>query len=502
MLAQNRIASVRGCGPVPPTGSAQKRQTGSRERKILLGCLAAILLLFQSGCSTYNDQVAAARQSWSAGLWDKTAVIGSKLNQDEEGHRSEILLGLEQGTILRTVDQIEKSSEVFESTWGDIQEMDEKADFRISQAGLALLVNPGMTLYQARTYDRIMLHTYAALNALLLDDPDFARVSLNRAYNAQQDAVAENSKRIEKIQNQIEKGQEEDESVVDLEKISDDPVTQSKLSALYEPVRNMQPYAAYVNPFSVYLDGLFFLNKPTDASDLERGLKSMERVSALNPDSEWLRGEYQIAQDIMAGRGQEDAVIVLLETGLSPLRDAETLELPLFLFGSGSVPYFAAAFPVLRFQDIFPAYVEVEVAGQTGRTGVIADMDRVIAQEFRDHESLMVTQALLAGATKAAAFYVARSQAKDNSAVQALIDITGIFYQAFTNLPDLRTWFTLPKQIQGVRLPYPADGKLTLSFPGSNQMVEVLLEPANILIVSIRVTSTPINPVIHQIVLQ
>lgn len=465
--------------------------------------LLGLSLLFAGGCSTYNDEVAAARQNWSAGLWERSAAIGTKLSGKEEGHRNEVLLGLEEGTLLRAVDRIDESNDVFESTWNRIEEMDREAEVRISQAGLALLVNPGLTIYRARTYDRIMLHTYAALNSLILQDPASARVSLNRAYNAQQRAVEENSKRIEKLQNEIEKEHEEDDdSTVDLERIADDPTTRSKIDSLYQPVRNMEPYAPYVNPFSVYLDALYFLNLPADASDLERGLKSMERVSSLNPQSDWLRREYRIARDIVAGKGQPDSVIVLFETGLSPARKAETLELPLFLFGSGSVPYFAAAFPVLRFQEPFPRYLEVEAGGATATTGVIADMDRVIAQEFRDHESLVVTQALLAGATKAAAFYIARSQAKDNSTLQAIIDITGIFYQAATNQPDLRTWFTLPKQIQGVRLPRPEDGILTLSFPSSNQRVEVPLESAKISVVLVRVTTTPINPVIQQFVLQ
>jgi len=264
----------------------------------------------------------------------------------------------------------------------------------------------------------------------------------------------------------------------------------------------MAPYAPYVNPFAVYLDGLFFLNQPTGASDLERGLKSMERVSSLNPESDWLRREYEIARDIVSGKGQPHSVIVLFQTGLSPARSAETLELPLFLFGSGSVPYFAAAFPVLHFQEPFPEQLEVRAGGETYTTALIADMDRVIAQEFRDHQSLVVTQALLAAATKAAAFYVARSQAEKGSTLQALIDITGIFYQAVTNQPDLRTWFTLPKQIQGIRLPRPEDGRLTLSFPSSNQMVEVPLKSAKISVVLVRVTTTPTHPVIQQFVLQ
>lgn len=462
--------------------------------------LPALLLFLLAGCSTYNDEVAAVRQSWSLGAWPDAAAKGEKLAAGREGHRNEILFGLEEGTILRAIDAFEQSRDVYEATWNRIEEMDQQADFRLSQAGLTLLVNPGMTVYEARTYDRIMLHTYAALNFLNLGDFEAARVSLNRAYNAQRRAVDENAARIRKTEEQIEDNRDED-SPVNLDRIAADPTTQAKIGDLYAPIRDLQPYAPYVNPFSVYLDGLFFLNQGVDASDLERGLKSMERASALNPGSAWLEREAAIARDIVAGNGQPDSVIILFETGLAPARAAETLELPLFLFGSGSVPYFAAAFPVLRFQEPFPAALGVSAGGAVATTELVADMDRVIAQEFRDHEALVITQALLAGATKAAVVYAARSQTKD-STVQALIDIAGIFYQAATNQPDLRTWFTLPKQFQGARLPLPEDRTLTLSLPGLNQKIEVPLESGRIVVVHVRVTSTSANPVIHSFVLR
>ncbi len=420
----------------------------------------------------------------------------------KEGQPDEVLLGLEEATVLRTVNQIERSQEVYEQTWEEIREMDQKAEFRFSQASIALLVNPGMTDYEARTYDRIMLHTYSALNYLNLGDFDAARVALNRAYNSQQEAVEANTKRIEKIQSAIDEKKDEDQKAVNVSRIEENPVTRKKLADLYGPIRNMEAYGPYVNPFSVYLDGLFFLNRATDSSDLERGLKSMERASSLNPSSSWLKSEYELARRIVNGDGQPDSVVILLETGLSPTRTAEKIELPLFLFGIEEVPYFAAAFPVLQFHPNHPARATLLLDGSTYETELIADMDRVIAQEFRDHESLIVTQAILAASTKAAAVYLARSQAKDGSTAQVLIDVFGVLYQAITNQPDLRTWFTLPKQFQGIRVPMPANRVLEIQLEGSNQRVEVPLIDGQIVVVHIRVTATAINPVIHQFALQ
>ena len=466
-----------------------------------IGLLGSALLFF-AGCSTYNDEVEAVRRNWTLGDWERANATGAKLAKNKENHRNEVLLGLEEGTLLRTIDENQVSQDVYEQTWEAIEAMDQKADFRISQASIALLINPGLTLYEARTYDRIMLHTYSALNYLTLGNFEAARVALNRAYNSQQDAVAENSKRIAKMQGAIDEKKDPNESQINIGQIENSPVTQQKLSNLYGPIRSMEAYGPYVNPFSVYLDGLYFLNQGLDSSDLERGRKSIQRVASLVPESPWLQSEYELAKKIAGGKGQPDSVVVLLETGLSPMRVAEKIELPLFIFGLDDVPYFAASFPVLKFQPNYPNGAQVNSGGKTYQTEIISDMDRVIAQEFRDHESLIISQAILAAATKAATLYVARSQAKDGSSTQALIDIFGIFYQAITNQPDLRTWLTLPKQIQGIRVPMPEDRILSLGFSESNQKVEVPLVDGKIVVVHIRVTATAVNPVIQQFALQ
>lgn len=480
----------------------RRNHIGKRLAGVFLPAIAGPALLFLAGCTTYNDRVEITRESWKLANWNKAAETGLLLAQDKESDRSEVLLGLEEGTLLRTVSRFPESQDTFEETWEEIQEMDQKADFRISQATIALLVNPGLTTYEARTYDRIMLHTYLALNYLNMGDFESARVSLNRAYNSQQEAVEKNSKRIAEVQNAIDEKKKEEDDAINVDRIQDSPITQQKLSDLYGSIRSMEAYGPYVNPFSVYLDGLYFLNQGLDGSDLERGRKSIQRASSLNPGSQWLQAEYELAKDILNGKRQPDSVVVLLETGLSPMREAEKIELPLFLFGIKEVPYFAAAFPVLRFQPNYPQFATISAEGSTYSTELVSDMDRVIAQEFRDHESLIVSQAILSGATKAAAVYIARSQAKDGSAAQAMIDIFGIFYQAISNEPDLRTWFTLPKQIQGIRLPMPENRTLEIAFAGSNQKVEVLLGEGKVVVVHVRVTATSANPVINQFALQ
>lgn len=470
----------------------------------MAGCsllLPLCLIVFLTGCASYQEKMGAIRGNWENENWEQASSLGESMAKSNANHRDAVLLFLEEGTLFRSSLQFEKSQTAYDRAWDRIRLMDENPEIRISQEAVNLFINPAMQEYEARTYDRIMLHTYSALNFMNFGQWDNVRVALNRAANDQRDAVSQNRRRIEETQERLGEVREQEGSTIDLNKIKEAPETQDKLASIYEETKNRAPYAPYVNPFSVYLDGLFFLSHPEDGSDLERGRFSMRRAHELNPESAWLRSEYELSERVVRGEPQPSSVIIFYETGEAPTRRAVKLELPLFLFGSGSVPFFAVSFPVLDFIPRYPSQLSIEVDGKRFQAETIVSMDRVVAQEFRDHLSVVQTKAILSAALKAATLYVARSAVQDGSTAQALIDIFGIIYQAATNQPDLRSWMTLPKEIQGYRVPMPENGVITFFINGRKQTVEVSSENAHIKVVHIRVTLSGNRPSIHQFTL-
>jgi len=272
----------------------------------------------------------------------------------------------------------------------------------------------------------------------------------------------------------------------------------NELDRIYAPVRDLRPYAPYVNPFTVFLDGVFFLRQATDASDLERARKSLERVTGLVPESPWLRRELGRAERRIAGEALAPSVLVLLETGEPPRREAERLDLPLFVFGVQEVPYVGIAFPVLRFSPNNPGPLTIRAGNQSARTETIANLDRIIGTEFEDRQPLVVRKAILSAASKALVTYLAREQFKDGSTAQALVDLAGILYQASTNQPDLRSWSTLPREIQGMRVDRPESGQLTLSLDGWSEAIAISAPPGMLTIVHVRIVNRRTPPVVHQ----
>ena len=103
-----------------------------------------------------------------------------------------------------------------------------------------------------------------------MGDSEKARVEFNRAFQRQHNAVHINTKRIEKA---IEEGNKQNYNV-DLAKVNRDGKFKSQFDNYYGDLEQFKAYAVYVNPLTVYLDGLYFMTHATGGSDLERSRKS------------------------------------------------------------------------------------------------------------------------------------------------------------------------------------------------------------------------------------
>jgi hypothetical protein len=170
-------------------------------------------------------------------------------------NKDAIIWRLEQGAVLRANGQYDDSNKAFDEAQEKMDDYAQKAKVRLGQETGALLSNQANLDYEGRAYDGIMLNTYEALNYLALGEPDKARPELIRAYQRQQDAVEDNKKRIEKVQDEAAKNKDS----AAIQKAQNDPKLQ--VANCRTPMTNLNDikvYAAYVNPFTVYLDGLVF----------------------------------------------------------------------------------------------------------------------------------------------------------------------------------------------------------------------------------------------------
>jgi hypothetical protein len=523
----------------------------------LAGSLAlGVFALSITGCRTHNQQDKGT-PLWKQGKVTEAAAAFTKKANSQADTKDTIIWRLGQGTALRTAGQVKESQVAFEQAEAKISTYEERAKVRLGNEAGAMLSNQDNLPYEGRDYDKVMLSTYKALNYIQLGDFEKARPELIRAFQRQQDAVENNKKQIEKAEEKIKKaagdktvaegekaaddktvteGEKaaDDKTVTEGEKAADDktvteepklaaaepgtveektakaessadkarqdPKVSSALSTNYFELDTLKAYADYVNPFPVYLDGIYFLNFSAGGSDLERARKSFERVRGLSGDNKYIKADLEAADTALRGEPVPPTTYIIFETGCAPWRGQIRIDIPLFFIGSGNVPYVGAAFPRLKFDDNYVSSLTVSADGTDDTTITVASMDSVVGQSFKNELPTIITKTLVSTTIKAGIAYGINKAVSDQNAIAGIFAkvITGLG-QAAMNIADLRTWTTLPKEFQICRIPTPTNQVITLSTPASAQKVEVKVEPNSVNLIYVKAINATNTLIVNQV---
>ncbi len=436
---------------------------------------ATLLALFtltvvMTGCRTYSQQNKFA-EPWLGGDLAKAEKEATRKADKESDGKDAIVWRLEQAAILRTQGKYEESNKAFDEAQALIDRYAEQAKVKLGAETGALFSNLANLPYRGRSYDGIMLNTYKALNFLAMREPDKARVEIIRAFQRQQDAVGENKRRIEQAQQELEAEKQKQR----IKKAEADTGFKSKVSQSYSALDGIKVYADYVNPFTVYLEGLIFFANADGPSDLERARKSFERVASFAEDNRFVKADLEMVEAAVRGEPVPPTTYVIFETGRAPMRDQVRIDIPLFFT---RLSYLGAAFPTLEIQGGHLPALQVLAGGTNVTTEPLASIDSVIALDFKNELPTVITKTIASTVVKAAAGYAANEAANQQGGELAglLSQISTAVYQLAVNISDLRTWTTLPKEFQICRIPTPADRKIELQSPGGAQKVSVALD--------------------------
>lgn len=499
-------------------------------RYILLTLLPLIVLL-TAGCQTYTAKTAGRQEALEAG--NILSAVDIALRQAEERHGSQdaLLYRLEEGAILRAaalgsdslyagvpavpvpalgpagnldpeeepISQREyylrESLRALDLADGLVEEFDQDPEVQVGKNISATLVNQAQTPYTGRGYDRIMMNTYKALNYLELGEFEAARVELNRIAQRQREAVEANARRLEEARETARKAREgelatkdgQNAPAVDVEKAKADPRTAAALdeveARLQGRIGDYAGFDDYVNPFSVLLDGLYFLHRPEGAADLERARVSLERVVAMAPENPHAREDFVLAEQ---GGEPGPLVYVISESGLAPHREQTKIEFPVLIL-TGRLSYIGAALPDLTFNDhTAPPPLVVQVGEDVHAAAPVCRMDSVIARDFKNEWPSILTRTLIATATRATLDAVIQKQASDNFGVwgKLAVGVATMAVQAGTNIADTRSWRSLPKEFHYIRMPMPEDRVLHLRSGPTTLVLE--LDPGEVVVVYVR----------------
>ncbi|NUO08027.1 MAG: hypothetical protein HUU08_04995 [Candidatus Brocadia sp.] len=456
----------------------------NRKGEIWLRAIFVVCVIgcFSAGCASYNVQTQKTSQSYELGnIQAAASQISAEADKRGEG-KDAVVWRLEQGAVLRAAGKLEDSNKAFDKAEELVNKYEEAAKVSVSREALATVTNLTTLPYEGFAYDKIMMNTYKALNYMELGDYEKARIELIRAYERQKDAVHINSRRIEKAQEEGEK----QKIHVNMDAVNSDKRFKNQFDNYYADLNQLRAYADYVNPASVYLDGLFFMAQATGNSDLEHARNSFERTRSMIGENKFIQHDLETVQQVINGQQIPATTYVFFETGLAPLREQIRIDLPLFLITPG-VPYVGAAFPKLKYRSDYISALNISYSEKTEAALLLSNMDKVITREFKNELPTVITKTLIASAIKAAATYGASSATSQKSDAAGLITlIAGAIYQAAMNQADLRTWTSLPKEFYFCRFPTPADRKIELEPPVSGYKLPVIINDGLINVVWVK----------------
>ncbi len=362
--------------------------------------LIIVILISTSlaGCAGYLQRTQGARAKFNKGYF----IDASKEYKKGFKHpgRNNLLYLLDTGLSLHYAGRYEESNRF-------LLEADRYAEkinyFSITRQTASLLTTDYTLKYRGEDYEKILINTYLAINYLMLGDYENARVECRRI-NEKIIKYNSNGKRNYKL-----------------------------------------------NPFSIYLSGIIYeINgEPNDAYidykkvyDLSPNFplvkKDLFRLSSLlNFDNDYRKWRKRFSlKDLKKDDPSNGELIVILQCGFSPQKHQEMRVI--------AVPAYHPRPSIISYAKVYinDKYYE--------RTYILEDIERTAIDQLKAKIARIIAKQTAVSAGK---YAIANTVGKETN--QPIVrDILLLFFYA-TNEADLRSWLTLPQNIQISRISLP-----------------------------------------------
>lgn len=325
-----------------------------------------------------------------------------------------------------------------------------------------VMINDAAVAYRASIAEAIMVNTYKSIDYMALGKFEEARVELNRAIERQRRAKETYAELISKQKDVIAQKRQEKKNQ-GFDRTMNNPQIRDIVRQNYSSLEQFEAYPDFINPFTTYLAGLFFLIE----GDYAKSSSLLKEAYAMVPQNETLKSDFDMVEGALDGVPiKERYVWVIYENGLGPVKKEYKINIPMFI-ASNKVFYTGIALPKMEIGRqatptlaIFSANEEVE------STSVVGDMERVILSEFRYSYNDILTRAVFSMLLKTYSQYEASEK-------NPYFGLATAAFQLLTTHADTRIWSTLPKDFQVAKVKMPEDGKLHLRAGAKNMDVEL-----------------------------
>lgn len=358
--------------------------SGQRSRKIIAGLGFAFL----AGCVTYQNKLSDFRAQLTSGAPDKAAAaIKEKAYADTD---DQVVYLFEYATAEQIAQNYKDSNKAFLKA----EDLTEVKDYHsLTRVTGSLLLNEGMIQYKGDDYEKVMINAMLAINFLMLNQQEEARVECRKL---------------------------------------NDKLYKYK----FEGKKNYTQ-----NPFAFYLSALIWeANKDWDSAYID-----FKKAYDLNPDLMYLR-EDLIRAGIAARRGEDVAKWKGAFPGVKPanLKDEGEVVL-IYQQGWGPVKRPHPNFP--RIPKLYPTFSETQRAqfeiegGTIERTQKVLDVTDTAIKTLDEQYAGIIAMRAAGIATKA----VVADQLRQKNELLGQLAWIGM---NIADQADLRQWLSLPSSIQ------------------------------------------------------
>lgn len=468
------------------------------QRKTFLNWLMISLLsFFFTGCGAIQDKQTLAdfNNDFKFGQHEEALNVALSAGHfNTEFQTNDMFWALQAANVISLKEDYKTSNFIYNQAEGFMKDEDTKnSGTSVIRTVEATLINNSVNNYQHKVFDSVMINTYKGLNDIFTGDLQKARVEFNRAEDRQRRAkehfakkISQQSKEIAKEESRTNKSQ------------WDMSAAKKNINKNFTDMAQWEPYGDYINPYTDYLRGLYFMlaASPNNiSSDYGKAVFSLTRAAGSQGNNATIAKDLTMAKKLQNGSWQRDKITpqvwIIFENGLAPTIDEIIIPIPLFLV-TDEISYAQIALPKLVLEP--KAYDHLVISADNkniGRTVQIASIDRVVQSEFKKDYSYMITKAIASTIVKGVAQHVVQKQLGDWGALAAAL------YQMTTTHVDTRSWTALPKEVQALRIRKPESNWISINGPGMIEPVMILLPDKRYSIVHVRAAGSPSQPVIR-----
>jgi hypothetical protein len=412
---------------------------------LLAGCAGSAVRSYDG---EMKDTVADVRAGDVAGALARLEGNAPKTEatqaDDPTGGR-DILYFFEKGQLLRLNNEIEQSRDAWLQAdevvriWEDAYKKDPTQV--ISEVG-AFLVNDKVRRYDGQDYEKVFLSANLALDHVLLDDVQSARIEMKKTFEREKLIESFREKEYDKIK-------EEGSKQGVLFKL-DDLAKKGYPVAELEDQEVVSLKNGYQNAFAHYLAGYFFEVKG-EKSLADPGYRN---ALELRPGSRLIKEKVGNVGKVKPGPNQAD-VLFVIESGFAPSWKSHTVPLPLPI--NKEVVIVPLSFPTVvpDARVYVPSFLNV--AGKTLPVETLVNVDALARRQLKDQLPGIIGRTAIRGILKGALQYEATKKGGKLAGALTAIGTT------YTEQADERSWRTLPARISIARAILPV-GEQTVTF--------------------------------------